>query len=692
MADNKSSSKPSITDKAKSAGDMVTGWALLAPGEAARASGRMSKGTLAWWGIALGAVILLSLNVISSSIFKNAATDLTDTGLYTISDSTRRVLSKIEEPIDVKIYFSERLGELSAQYKRYFGRVRALFERYEGLSGGKLRVSFINPEAFSDAEDRAVAGGLSGVRLGGDGENGYFGLVATNSTDDREVVQFFTPQREPYLEYDMTKLVHKLSVAKKPVIGLMAGIQIQGGMTPQRQQLPPWMINEQIGEFFEVETVSMSTKEIPEKIDVLMLVHPIALTKEAAFAIDQFVLRGGRLLAFLDPVSEIGRMTNPALGGGIENPELSKLLKAWGVKFDPTKIVGDIATARRVQTGGAGGQVFQYVAWQGIREAGIDGKAVVADGVKTLNIATPGHIEAIDKATTKLQPIVLSSPRAMLIDAKKVSGYAPDPAGLLRDYKIGGKTLVLAGRVTGKIKTAFPDGLEEKKDDKTKAADGKDAKDAAKKDDAKKDAAKAATDDKAKEAAKPQRKEGEINAIIFADADMLYDEFWVRTQQVFGQRMVVPTAHNGAFVINALENLSGGEALKGLRGRGVDNRPFDLVEDIRRDADRNFRQKEQALVSKLEKLQADLSKVERSSGVNGATSLVLSDADQQKIENFRSEMVETRRELRNVKHALRADIESLEGWVKFLNIALVPLLIGAGGLAMAAMRRRRKRA
>ncbi|MBU2534214.1 MAG: GldG family protein, partial [Alphaproteobacteria bacterium] len=401
MADqaNKNSTGSSLAAKMKAAGDAVAGWILLAPGEIGQASARMRGRTLAWIGIAFAAVVLLSINIISASVFKNATTDLTASGLYTISDGTKRVLTKIEEPIDVKVYFSERLGELSAMHKRYFERVRGLFERYQNMTNGLLRVEFVDPQPFSDAEDRAVAAGLTGVRLGAEGENGYFGLVATNSTDDREIVQFFAPQREAFLEYDMTKLVHKLASPKKPVIGVISGVAIDGGMTPQRQQFKPWMFLDQVREFFDVAMLTQSVEEIPANVDVLMLVHPAAISAQAAYAIDQFALRGGRVLAFLDPVSEIGALSNPALGAGAPpNPELEKLLKAWGVTFDGEHVTGDIANARRVQAGGPTGIVSDYVVWHEIKEGSLAEGDVTVDGVKLLNIATPGHFDAIEGA------------------------------------------------------------------------------------------------------------------------------------------------------------------------------------------------------------------------------------------------------------------------------------------------------
>ncbi len=666
--------------KAKAAADTLTGWALLAPGEAGRALSAMSGATRAWIAIALGAVVLLSINVISSNIFRTASTDLTAGGLYSISDSTRKVLSTIGEPIDVRVYFSNKLGEAAPTYKRYFERVRALFERYADMSSGQLRVAFIEPEPFSDAEDRAVAAGLRGLRLNSTGDQGYFGLVATNSTDQQEVVEFFSPEREKYLEYDMTKLVHKLAAPKKLVVGLISSIPLLGGQSRPRfpgqqpQQFPKWTVMTQIEDFFEVRSIDLNAKKIPDDVDVVMIVQPSGLAPETAYAIDQFVLSGKAVLAFIDPVPEIGRMMKPSSGGGTLNPEMAKLLKAWGVEFDPKKVAGDVQIARRVQTADRNRPVVtEYISWLSVKPPLINQEDVVAGSVKVLNLASSGFVAPADKAATKFEPLFQTTPAAMEVDAAKFLAYRPDPVSLLRAYRAGSKALVLAARITGNVKTAFPNG----KPKPAKSDDNADTKTP------EKDAAKqpaAAGDAK-------QLKAGKLNAIVVADSDLLYDEFWVQMRELLGQRISLPIAHNAVLVVNMLENLSGGEALSGLRGRGVDERPFDVVQDIRRDAERRFRQKEDTLVKKLTDLRGKLEKVQQRTK-DGA--LILSDVDKKAVDEFRGEMVATRKELRDVKHAMRADIDSLEGWLKFINIAGVPLAFGVGGIVMAMMRRRRR--
>jgi ABC-type uncharacterized transport system involved in gliding motility auxiliary subunit len=661
--------------------DKATGWMLLAPGEANRAVSNMGGKMMSWLAIVLGGVMLLSANIIIDTLFKGSSADLTENKLYSISDSTRRVLGKLDEPIDLRLYFSDGLGDASPVYKRYFERVRALLQQYSNIAGGKLNISFIDPEPFSDAEDRAVSAGLQGLTLNAEGDKGYFGLVAENSTDNTETVTFFSPQRENYLEYDLTKLIHKLATPKKIVVGLMSSLQIDGGFDMQtRQQLPAWQIMTQIKEFFEVKQIPENSVEIPGEIEVLMLVHPNGLTAEAAYAIDQFALKGGRILAFVDPVSELSQLATRGAAEGTTNEEMAKLLKSWGVNFDPAKVAGDLQTARRVQLGGAQPVITEYVAWLALKEGdNIENTDVISDGVKLINIVSAGLLEPLQDAKTKFEPILRTSPSGAEIEAVKLRGLEPDPVSLLRDFKPGNKPLVMAARITGEISTAFPDGPPKpKEEDKGEKAEEKENKTAAED--------KGETEKDQKPAAEALRS-GSLNAIVVADTDFLYDQFWVEQRQMLGQQMLIPVSHNSVFVINALENLSGGEALSGLRGRGVDNRPFDTVDEIRRSAEKEYRQREQVLSEKLKELRSELAKVhERST----SGSLTLSDEDKKAVEKFNAELLETRQQLRAVRHGLRADIDRLENRVMFINIALVPLLIGLGGFAFAAWRRRNR--
>ena len=647
----------------------------------------MPRRTLAWAGIALAIVMLLSVNLFASSALRNVRADLTQQRLFTISDGTRTTLRGIDEPVSVRLYYSKRLGEASSAYGRYFERVRALLLQYRDISRGRLEVAIFDPEPFSDAEDRAVAAGLRGVRLNPEGETGYFGLVGTNATDNDVTIPFFTTDREPFLEYDVTKLIFTLANPKKRIVGLMSGLPIDGGMNPMAMMSggrpqPPQVVMEQIREFFEVKTVAQDAKEIPADIDVLMVVQPDRLTGEAAYAIDQYVLGGGKVLAFVDPVAETQARQGPMamMGPSGPAPDFIKLLKSWGVDFDASKAAGDLANARRVQFGGGIRPIVtEYVAWLTLDRRSMDEKDVLSGGVERLNLASPGFLSRADGAKTQVQPILMTSPQAMQIAADKLSGPAPDPVGLLRAYKPEGKPLMLAARVSGEADSAFPEGAPKppaKPDDPNAP---KPPGDPAKQDQAK-DPPKAET------SAKPHKASGRVNIIVVADTDMLADQFWVEVREFLGQQVAMPNASNAAFVLNALDNLAGNEALIALRGRGADDRPFTLVNELRRDAERRYREKEQALTSKLKEVQDQLAKLE--SGADGGA-LILSEADRQAVDRFRADMLSVRRELREVKRALRQDIDRLDGWLKFANIALVPLLVGVGGVGWAAMQRRR---
>jgi ABC-type uncharacterized transport system involved in gliding motility auxiliary subunit len=647
---------------------------------------RLSPARLAWGGLALAAVTLLSINLIASGTLGGWKADLTQDKLYSISPGSVAVLRAMDEPIKARLYFSSRLGEIAPSYARYFDRVRALLDEFQRISGGKLELEILDPAPFSDAEDQAVAAGLSGQRLNAEGEMAYFGLVAENATDNREVIGFFAPNRGNFVEYDITKLIHTLSDPKKPTVGVMTSLPLDGGQNPMTQQpSPPWIMMSQIREFFDVETVEQSVKEIPAHIDVLLVAQPTQLTPEAAYAIDQYAMKGGKLLVMIDPMAEAAQFELMQKQGE-GRAELAKLLKAWGIDFDPKKTAADIRHARRVQFGrGGDGTVTEYVAWLSLDKSNIDQRDVLSSGIETLNLASAGILSPVAGTTTAVTPILTTSSEAMVVDTSKV-GMGGDPVALLRNYVPGGVPLVLAARIGGEAGSAFPDGAPKAGDAKAGATDDK---------------AGAATDGAAKEKAEPAKTpsaaqkpaaghiaSGRINAIVVADTDLMADRFWVESHEMLGQQFVMPSASNGAFVVGALENLSGSDALIALRGRGIKDRTFTLVEDLRRDAERKFREKEEALTARLKSVEQELEKLQTTSAAAGGN-VIVSDRERAAIDSFKSQMLETRGELRQVKRRLSESIDRLDGWLKFANIALVPLLIAAGGIGWTIWRSRR---
>jgi ABC-type uncharacterized transport system involved in gliding motility auxiliary subunit len=632
----------------------------------------IDRSKLAGAGLALSVVLFFAINIFSNAAFQGLRLDLTEGKLFTLSKGTLNVLSTIDEPIRLKLYYSKLLGQRSPRHATYFERVSELAAQYGNLSRGKVIFEVLNPEPFSDVEDSAVAAGLQGIPLNNAGELGYFGLVGTNSTDDRAAIPFFTTERETFLEYDLTKIVFTLANPERKVVGLMSPLPIDGGASkPPFTPKPAWAVIDQIKEFFDVRPLPTELREIPEDIDILMLVHPKGMNDFTLYAIDQFVLKGGRALVFVDANAEVdvpadGRMTS------LPRSEFNKILNAWGVGLASNKVAGDLDSARRVNVRVGGKMtVVDYVVWMGLSKKNFDAKDAVTGDISLINVASPGILEKIEGAGTDVRPIITTGKRAMGIDADKVI-IRPDVVGLFRDFKPGDKPLTLAARITGPVKTAFAEGPpqennKEKNKEKDSGAPGGQEIPAG----------------HLGESVKP------VNLIVVADVDMLHDRFWVEIRQLMGQRLLVPNANNADFVVNSLDNLGGSDALIGLRGRAESSRPFKLVQEIRQDAERQFRAKEQSLQTELESVQAKLQNLVRRRGTG--TEQVLAPEDKAAIEKFRAETVKVRKELRRVQRALRKDIDRLDGFLKFVNIALIPLLLGAGTILFTfALRARRK--
>src|SRR3984893_3357817 len=410
------------------------------------------------------ALVCLGLLLIAVTITAGrslpARLDLTAERLYTLSRGTRQTLAHIDEPITLRLYYTTRLGDAVPSYGVYAQRVRELLDEYVAAAKGKLRLAVYNPQAFSDTEDRAVAFGLQSVPLDTQGEKVFFGLAGTNSTDDQQVIAFFAPERERLLEYDLTRLVHSLAVPKRTTVGLISSLPLEGDMTAAMRGLPsrPMAIIEQLRQLDKVETLGLDIDAVPPDIDVLMLVHPQNLSPKTLFAIDQFVLKGGKALIFVDPYSELqaGQRTRP---GAPDDSNLEPLFKAWGLRLLPNTVAGDRREARRVavQVTGRGQQAIDYVAWLNLRGADINHDDVVTAELRQLAMASAGLPEPIDGATTKLEPLITTSPEAMKIPVDKVAPL-PDVPALLTGFRSENTRYTLAGRGTRTVATAFPDG------------------------------------------------------------------------------------------------------------------------------------------------------------------------------------------------------------------------------------------
>ena len=652
---------------------------------------RWNRHALAIAGLCVAVVFFVSFHVVSNFLFRTTQLDLTEGKIYTLSDSTRQILVAVKEPVRLRLFLSGALTRENPGYASYAARVKELLERYVTLAGGNIALEYIDPQPFSPAEDRAVGFGLQAVPLDAAGEVVYFGLVGTNTTDDTDVIPFLALQREKFLEYDLTRMINNLSNPKKRVIGIVTGAYLESDPI---KQWKPWRITEMIRQSYETRSV-YEVKQLTDDIDVLMIVHPAGLDDKMLYAIDQFILKGGKAMVFVDPFSEEVTRANqtqrmpPDFGSDFE-----KLFKAWGIAYDRKKFVGDRQAAQRVAAGeDARGRpiITDYLAWLTFKGEALRRGDPITDELQVINVATAGAIAKADGATIELEPLVATSKDSMLIDVDKVR-LEPKPAELMRDFKSDDKSYIIAARLTGVLKTAFPDGPP------------KDEKAAEKKDET------AAPDGEKKEEAKPElpadhlaQSKGPVNLIVAADVDILADRFWTRIQDFFGQQLEVPIANNADFTLNALDNVAGGTALASLRSRSLTSRPFELVADIQKNAEARFRAKEQQLVQKLEDVEKKLKELQSKQPGQGegqaqaptpaqaAAKTILTEQQAKEIDDFRREMVTTRSELREVQRALREDIDRLDARLKVVNIGLMPALVLVVAILLALARRAKAR-
>jgi ABC-type uncharacterized transport system involved in gliding motility auxiliary subunit len=613
------------------------------------------------------AIVLIASNIVVGR-YGAVRLDLTSEHLYTLAKGTRQTLAKIEEPITLRLYYSTRLGQSVPAYGVYAQRVRELLDQYVAAAKGKLRLEVYDPQPFSDAEDRAVAFGLQPVPANDQGEAVYFGLAGTNSTDDQQVIPFLNPEHERFLEYDLTRLVHSLAFPKRTVVGLMSSLPLLVDPTAPMQGKPgePLAIISQLKQVEDVENLSPDIDAIPKNVDVLMLVHPQHLSDATLFAIDQFVLKGGKLLVFVDPYSEMQAALPPAHGhdaAATDPPasDLDPLFKAWGVTMLPGVVAGDRQDARSVAVPvqGKPPQTLDFVAWLDLPKANLSRDDPITADLTQIAMATAGILEPINGAKTHFEPLIVTSTDAEKIPVDQVKGL-PDVAALLAHFRPEQRVFVLAAHITGDVATAFPDGKP--------IEDGKPA----------------AADAPAplKQSAQP------ANIVVVADTDMLDDRFWSRNQDFYGRRVVEPIANNGDFLNNAIEVLAGGDDLVGLRSRGTVARPFEVVEQIQREANDRYAAEQRGLEDKLKQTEAKLHSLTAGDNAGNAATVT---ADQTKeIDKFRADMLATRQQLRGVQGALRQNIERLKIILEFFDIALMPIVVVAAAIVIAALRRRRR--
>ncbi len=639
-------------------------------------------------GLLVLAVVTLLLVAVVNTFFKGARVDLTADKLYTVSAGTKKMLADVQNPVTLKLFFSDSLTNDVPQLRDFARRVRELLDELALKSGGKVTVQFIDPEPFSAQEDAAAELGLQAAALTPGGPEIYFGLAASNEEGAKEVIEFIQPSRERYLEYDIAKMIYITGRNKTPKAGLLAGLEVNGGFDmATRQPTQAWMAINQLNQLFDVTTLQDGVDAIAKDIDVLVLVHPQNLQAKTRYAIDQFALRGGNLLVFVDPYAEQAGGANPMMQQPVERgSNLPELFKRWGVELIADKVVGDSMHAMQVNSG-ANQRPVRHLGILAYQRASFPADDMISNDLKLLHFASAGALQARKDATTQFTPLVVSSEQSMLLDAEKFNSLI-DPATLFQDFEADGKQYVLAARVQGPIESAFPDGAPKSDEgDASEEEDSKKSKDT----DAKKSADKAEdgkgdTGEDKKESIKHLVKSKEdANIIIVADTDVLSNRLWVSVQNFFGQQIGSAFADNGSFFTNAVDNLIGNADLISIRGRGEYMRRFDKVDELKREAEANFRRQEEGLQKRLSQTEEKLNALQAKK--EGNEKLALSTEQLAEIENFQQEKLKIRKQLREVQHQLGSDIEKLGTQLELINIGLIPILLTIAALVFRSKRR-----
>lgn len=623
----------------------------------------MNRTLVSGTGLILAIAIFLGINIISNETLTSARIDLTENSLYTLAAGTYNIISDIPEPILIRLYFSSKQLSGLPQLSNYGKRVKDLLNEYVANSKGKIQLSVIDPAPFSEAEDEAVSAGIRQLSLGTGGEVGYLGLVATNTTDDREVIEVLSPEQENALEYDLTKIIYKLSDPKKRIIGIISDLPILSEINPQtRQEIRPDLTAFTfLKEFHEIRQLTSDTTSIDSEIDTLILVHPKNLSVELQYAVDQFLVKGGKALIFVDPLAEQDpTQPDPETPGVM--PELGSNLKtmfgAVGVTLNETKVIGDPLSAVRVNFNTARGpREVEYLPWIQLQGDSLNQSDFITNQLNTVNVGTAGSLTVDPKAGLNYTSLLTASISSGLIDKDSIIS-ASDPSSLLEDFSRDDTEHIIALRISGRFVSAFSDSASWK--------------------------SKSESDPRSD--THVNQSEVPANLILVADTDILADRFWVRFTGFAGMRIPEAFANNADFLVNVIDNLGGNDDLISLRSRGQYTRPFEVVLNIQRQAEEQFRDKEQALQEKLKVAEENLSRIQ---GQQIDGELILSAEQKLEVEKFRSEQVKTRKELRAVQHELQNNIDRLGTVLTFVNTALVPLVIFVSIILVSFFTRRR---
>ena len=606
-------------------------------------------------GIAAMALVIVAFNLIAT--LTRQRIDLTAEKAYTLSPGSKAILAKLDTPVQIRFYCTKNANAMPVFLTTYAQRVEDLLGEYRQASKGRIEVQRLNPEPDSDAEDSARLDGVEAQQLR-TGERIYLGL-SVGLLDQKQAIPFLTPDRERLLEYDISRAIARVMATEKPVVGVMSSLPVMGQMNPMAAQMgqrgqPPWALLSELMRDFNVKQVEVTTDKIPDDIKLLVVIHPKAISDSTQYALDQFVLRGGKLVAFVDPLCALDRPpTAPGQMPPMSTSTLDKLFKAWGLTFDTTKVVADAEHVAPLQQG-------PNPAVLALNETAINKDDVVTANADNLLMAFSGTFSGTPADGLTETVLIKSSKRSQLVEAMMASFGGGE---ISRNFTPSGTEFPLAIRLAGKFKTAFPDGkpkpanpAEQKPDEKP-------------------------PESSLKESAQPN------TVVLIGDADMIQDPIAVREIPAVGQRLIMPLNGNLSFAQSVVEQLAGDSNLIAVRSRASRERPFTVVQKLQADAEANYRTKIKELENSLAETQRNLSELQKSK--EGGQRFILSPEQQQELVNYRKKESDVKVQLKQMRKQLRSEIDSLENRIKWLNIAGMPIAVIFAGFGLAVLKRRR---
>jgi ABC-type uncharacterized transport system involved in gliding motility auxiliary subunit len=628
-------------------------------------------------GIFILLAILIAANMILGSTRLRA--DLTEDKIYTLSEGTRNILAKLDSPVTIKLFFTGGSADVPLPLKNFARQALDLLKEYQLASGGKLIIETYDPEPDSDAEEWAERYGLAGQNLsliGAGGATLYLGLVAVKG-DAYSIIPFIDPRSEELLEYNITRMIARVANPRKPTVGVMSSLPVMGVQgfpyaipgQPRKQNRPAWVAFQNLSEDYDIRQIALGSARIDTNLDVLVVVHPKNISDQTQYAIDQFVLSGGRLLAFIDPLclADAINQDQDSMKMGMNPPkpssDLGKLTGAWGIMYEPGMVIADLEASTRVRQGE--NSVDDSPVFLSLKAFNINGKDVITANLESLILPCAGAIAGTGTGSVNVASLLVSSAQSQPINAQLVQ---IGTEALRRNFKPGLKRLNLAVRLQGKFKTAFPEG-------KPKAAPEQDGKEG----DPEPEKAEEPVAISLKDSTTP------TTVILVADVDMLYDQFAVQAITFIGNRVFQPINDNLNFFFNALEQISGSADLSKVRSRGRFERPFDRVQALQYEAQQRWLLQEKALQEKLDSTRDQLETLQ--SKKDKSQAYILSPEQEQAIKNFKEEQLRTQRELKQVQKNLREGIERLGIIVKIINTTVIPALVILVGLAFWLYRR-----